>query len=348
MPLTGAQITQLAKEFEMQWDLPTLTLFTSNHLNINLGNMAPDGDFYNRAVKLLTALSCEIPPRDNELLEKLLTCQNARLRNIAGELLIPPFFSPTNDPHDAILLGKEAFVDRAELREQLRDFTKASRNSTRVLIVRGDEPGGKSYSYTFLHHLAAHSAGATTKRLRLSGTSYTPRQLMEQIFHLLGLNLSKLPRMADDPQLASIRPLINAFMGQVVNLQRPYWLAIDDINDPTVTPSIRDVIYAIACSVESDKPENLWVALLGYNAEIIDGEMRWIAQDDARFPDAACLAKHFQFMADAGPIPLSAQEAHHYADVLLTKFPELTKEAMTRLTPLIEDIGDKLRQGKRP
>ena len=94
--------------------------------------------------------------------------------------------------------------------------------------------------------------------------------------------------MADEPQLARIHPLINSLMGQVVHLKRRYWLAIDDINDPAVTPPIRDVLYAIACSVEDDRPENLWLALLGYNSLITDSELRWVAQDDARFPDVTC------------------------------------------------------------
>jgi hypothetical protein len=349
MPLTGAQIKRLADELDRQWDLPTLKLFTSDHLDVNLDNLTPDGSLKERAVKLITYLNSQLPPRDRELLEKLRVRQNTPLRNVANELLKPPFFAPrSDDPHDAIVLGRAAFVDRAQLREKLREFTNPSPNTTRVLIIRGDEPCGKSYSWAFLRHLAATTVGAIPQRLQLSGTSYTPKQFMEQAFALLGLNQAALPPMTDDPQLARIDPLINAFRGQIVQLQRRYWLVIDDLNDPSVTPLIRETAYAIAFSVEDIRPDDLWVALLGYNAQITDPELQWVAQDDARFPDGALLAEHFQHMAEVGPLPLTRQRAREYADLLLAKFPELTKEAMTSLTPLIGEMGEKLQLGERP
>lgn len=348
MPLTGAQITRLANELAKEWDIPTLNLFASDYLDINLDKLTLGSELKERAFKLITMLNSQLPPRDGEMLEKLRVCHNARLRNVAIELLTPLFFSPTEDPHDAIVLGKTVFVDRAELRQKLREFTSPSPYTTRVLIIRGDEPCGKSYSWSFLRHLAATSVGAIPQRLRLKDTSYTPKELIEQVFSLLDMDRTKLPPMIDEPQLAHTGPLMNAFKGQLAALQRRYWLAIDDINDPSVTPPIRETTYAIAYSVEEARPENLWVALLGYNALITDDELRWVAQDDARFPDAALLAEHFQYMANAGPKPLRLPKAREYADLLLAKYPELTKEAMTKLTPLIERFGEKLKMGQRP
>jgi hypothetical protein len=347
--MTGAQINRLADELDRQWDIPALRLFASDHLDLSLDNLAPEGGLKERAVKLITYLNSRLPPRDRELLEGLRDRQNARLRDVANDLLKPPFFSPRNDdPHHAIVLGRAAFVDRAELREKLREFTNPSANTTRVLITRGDEPCGKSYSWAFLRHLAATTVGAIPQRLQLSGTSYSPKQFVEQAFALLGLNQAALPPMTDNPQFARIDPLINAFKGQIVQMPRRYWLVIDDLNDPSVTPPIREIAYAIAYSVEDIRPDNLWVALLGYNTQITDPDLQWVAQDDARFPDGALLAEHFQGMAEVGPTPLTPQRAREYADLLLAKFPELTKEAMTSLTPLIGDMGEKLRRGERP
>jgi hypothetical protein len=352
VPLTGRQITSLINVIDEQWDLEHLALFAQDNLDINIYNLAPEGDLKTRAFKLINELnSVYFPPRDDELLERLQTCQNARLRQVASELLQPSFYSPTRDPHDAIVLGKWAFVDRAELRHKLREFTQPTHNTTRVLIIRGDKPCGKSYSWWFLRHLAKSSVGVTPLHLelgQLSEAGWTPRQFIEEVFKLLDLDPAKLPPMTGGPQSDRIRPLISAFIGQIVGLQRRYWLVIDDINDQNIEKSIRDTVYGIAYSVEDTKPDNLWVALLGYNEMIPGTTLRLVLLDEARFPDAALLAEHFQFMAKMGPRPIRPSEAREYADLLLARFPELTKEAMTTLTPDIEKVGERLRLGERP
>jgi hypothetical protein len=338
----------LVDELDQQWSPLELRLFARDHLNVNLENLAPDATMEELAYKLINELnSVSFPPRDTEMLEKFRTYGNARLREIAAELLLPSFYSPTNDPHDAIVLGRAVFVDRAELRQKLREFTNPTPNTTRVLIIRGDEPCGKSYSWPFLRHLAKTSVGVHPLRMGLSEFNDTPRHFVEEIFTLLNLNQAALPPRTDETGTARFRPLINAFKGEIVRMQQRYWLVIDDINDPGVSPLIRDTVYAIAYSVEDTRPDNLWVILLGYNARITDIELRWVAQDNARFPDAALLAEHFQLMSRENPNPLTAQEARAYADLLLAKFPKLTKEAMTELTPLIEHMGEKIRQGER-
>jgi hypothetical protein len=154
--------------------------------------------------------------------------------------------------------------------------------------------------------------------------------------------------MTDDPQLARIDPLINWFKGQLVNLKKPYWLVIDDLNDPSTTPSMREAAYAIAYVVEELKPQNLWVTLLGYNPPVTDPELRHIVQDDPRFPDAVTVAKHFQSVAKAGPAPLTHDKARQMADLLLVKFAKLDKESMIKLTEMIEGIGEKLKLGLQP
>jgi hypothetical protein len=74
-----------------------------------------------------------------------------------------------------------------------------------------------------------------------------------------------------------------------------------------------------------------------------------VAQEDAQFPNAALLAEHFKVMAAAGPPPpLEDDQALEYAELLLSRYPELNKEAMSDLTPRVEEMGEKLRNGERP
>ena len=349
MILNGAQIIRLVEEIEAQSSLQILEM-QANSVEINLPNLAPSLGLKESAIKLLTKLNTQMPPRIDQFLELLIQANNARLRQVARELLTPTYYSPNGDVHDAILLGKTAFVARDELRKSLRQFTNFSPATTRVLIVSGDEPGGKSYSWKFLRHLAG-AFGFYAVTLRLKGTSYTPRQLFEQVYLLLGLDPATIPQLTDDPQQARIDSLLNAFKGKFSSLTKRYWLVIDDINDPSVTPAIRETLHGIASSVEDLRPENLWVALIGYNTPItptFNPDWREVAVDHAEFPSPAMVAKHFALVSARSAAPLTPARAQEIADLLFSKFPTLDKEAMIQLTTLFESMGEKLQEGLQP
>lgn len=348
MPLTSHQINGLADAIQANWDFSGFTMFAKDYWELDPGNLAPNAGLKVQARTFINELNSRPQPGDRDLLVKLRDHSGVpALADIAKNLLDPPYLSPTQDPHDAILLGREAFVDRGLLRDNLREFTNPSPITTRVLVIRGDGPCGKSYSWSFLRYLAKTTLGADGTLVRLAEVGFTePRELMEDVFLRLGLDLDRLPRLPDNPQLArTIRPLVSAFIGQARRLADRYWLVIDDINDRKVRPEIRDTAYAIARSVEQEKPTNLWVVLIGYNTAITDEDLRWIKQDDARFPDAELLAQHFQSVATAGGRPITPEKARGYADVILGAVSELTKAAMISLTPIIESVDHSLRHG---
>ena len=348
MPLSLQQIGQLANEFDInQWDLPRLTLFAAS-FNVNLGNLAMNG-FKETAYSFVMEMNRGVPPRDRELLLALSRENNERLADVAREMLRPGFFPP-GDAHEALLLGRTAFVARKELREKISEFTNPGPNDTHVLIVRGSEPGGKSYSWEFLRHLAISVAGVQPVRLNLKGTNYTPRQFVQQAMNLLRLKPDQdLPELADNPQLARTSPLLNSFKGRFVDLDRPYWLVIDDLNEPSVTPAVRETAYAMAFVVEELKPDKLWLVLLGYNPEIIDPDLRWVAQDDANFPGASSVARFFVSIAQASGTPLETAQAEQIANLLFNQYPKkLDKEAMGRLTVAFEQMSQKIRSGQTP
>lgn len=267
---------------------------------------------------------------------------------MAADLLRPGFLSPTVNPLDAIVLGETAFIDRAPLRTRLKKFINPSLYTTRVLIVRGEEPCGKSYSWQFLQHLAFSSVGAQARRLQLKKTNYTPRQFLEQAWYLLRLDRATLPALADSPQLAKIDPLINAFKGQLDTLSKRYWLVIDDLNEPNVTPEIRETAYAMASAVEEEKPENLWIALLGYNEPVAGENLMRAAIDDAEFPTANLVANHLEMVAQLSGNTLATARAREIANLLFKQYPKLNRDAMSELRLKVEQMGEKLRQGLQP
>lgn len=348
MTLTLQQISKIADAISDQLDFPTLETSIASHLlNFPVANIAGQGTLKQQAYNFIKYLNEYRPPRDREFLQVLAQHPNAVLQRLANDLLTPGFFPPAKPACDAILLGRLAFVDRQDLRSVVRDFINPSLYTTHVLIVRGEQPGGKSYSWHYLQHLAFH-LGATAMRLRLRDASYTPRHLFENVGRLLRLDLSGLPPMTDEPQLSRTDPLVSWFKGQIVSMERPYWLVIDDLNEPSATKPMREAAYAIACAVEEIKPENLWVALLGYNDPIANPDLQFVALDDARFPDAAHVAEHFQCIANESPQTLTPARAREIADLVFAKVAHLDRENMPKITSLIQQIGEKLRLGQQP
>jgi hypothetical protein len=269
------------------------------------------------------------------------------IKNAANRLLTPTYYIPTDDPHDAIVLGRFPFIGRPILRQVIREFTHPSAYSARVLVIRGDAPGGKSYSWWYLHHLAVSMVNATALVLHLKDTGYTPRQLFEQVALLLSIPTADLPDMTDNPQFARVDELVNWLKGRLPSLVRPYWLVIDDLNDESVTPALREAAYAIAYCAEVQKM-NLWIALLGYSPPITDPSLRFILQEDAQFPEAAFVATYLARLAGLSPLPLPPARAQELANLIFSKYPNMDKESMDKISQEVEVMGQKLRIGQQP
>ena len=296
MPLTGTDVARLAGTLDAQLDLPGLQLLAAD-LGITLAGVTGGGTIKMQALELISHLNGSMPPRDRELLEKLRNHPNAEMKRVAADLLAPTFLSPTGDPHDAVLLGKLAFVARPELRRVIREFTSPTPNSTRVLVVRGEHPGGKSYSFEFLRHLAFSAVGAQAIRVRALGID-SPRELLRRALLQLGLSTATLVDPTDAPQPArAVEALMPSFSGELLKLNARFWLAIDDLNDEKVTRELRESALAMAKSVEELKSQYLWVALLGYNDPITDNELRHIAIEDAEFPSEVVAAEFLEIVA---------------------------------------------------
>ena len=348
MPLSSTQVNQLADAFDNYWDLEKLVEF-ADLLGVKLNNLAPDGTVKTRAGKFISEMNSSQPPRDREMLEKLLIEGNDGLRRIAEDLLRPAFISKMdNDPYHAISLGRAAFLNREELRRELREFTDPRPDKTRVLIVRGQEPCGKSYTWRFLQHLALNKVGADFHRMRLKESNPTTREFFETVGRRLGLNLAKdsFPKVTDDPQEAKTHPYIDWLDGQLNTLNRPQWLIIDDLNHQEVKKTTREAAYALACLAEERKT-NLWVALLGYNEAVTDSELDYIAEDEAVFPDPSSVAQYFECLSRTGPLPLTPEEAREWAELLFTAQTTIDKEVMSTLKKQIENLGEKFKRGQR-
>jgi hypothetical protein len=341
MPLNERQISDLARAIETYLSLSDL-IQLADRIDLTLGSIAPDGSLLTRAEVLLKTVNTGRPPRDRELLEAIVQRGPAGLKTIANQLLTPTYHPP--NARDAVLLGRTGFFGRDGLRQGVEDFARPSHFTSRILIIEGYDPGGKTYSWEYLRHRAVE-AGAVPRRLGLKDAAYEPRDLVEAVGQLLRLDVGTLPRLVDRPQHMRTNALLMWFQGQLDDIRRAYWLVIDDLNEPAVSREIRACAYALAKIVEQVKPDNLWVALLGYNEQIIDREMRNCVHDMAAFPTPAMFARDFIKLAAISSVPLSPERANKYAELLFSRHQIIDRTAMDELTSAAELLGQKLLKG---
>lgn len=351
MKLLPNQIRLLVDQIHLYWNPDKLNLFASD-MGVNLFNEVQPGNMRAITYEFISGLNSEQPPRIGQMLTLLAEDPNQALAGAAKRLNKRPYESPTGDEHDAVLLGDLAFIGRPELRDILRDFSYADNFSVRMLVLRGGEPCGKTYSWWFIDHLAKQ-AGANIQRIRLKDADYTPRELFKALRVQFELSKYGFPKLKDDPQESKIHPYITWLKGKLSSLDRHCWLVIDDLNHPNVRPSTREAAYAIGKLAQVNKG-NLWVVLVGYNEAITERELRKRKEETPQFPSEEAVAEFLQFVATLGPRPLTAERARQIAKAAYQKQRQECedlkdiKESMERLTPYIEDIAEQLKAGNQP
>lgn len=355
MLLGEQQVAKLAEIITETWNEGALTQLASDHLDVDLSALSLRTTFSERAHALITHFTTASPRGDRRLLQALRDHGNASVGALARQYLADePFFSPTDQPYEAIVIRRSAFVDRRDLREELAAFANA-RPWTGVLVVSGTGTCGKSYTWELLRHVAAY-ANVTPIMLRcldrFDQPRYSePRELVEAVFRVLGLKPDdSLPSRIDDPQPARTVPdLVDAFVGHLPALPRPCWLVIDNLDHPALPSIVRETALELAKAVETHQPDRLWLALLGYDEAFGDGfDLNQVVRDDARFPSVEDLAEHLTHLAKAGGHPPEPDQARQWAAALVTKYPGETKAERMVLTRAIEDMGKKILSGDRP
>ncbi|MGB8860311.1 MAG: hypothetical protein WCC60_13680 [Ilumatobacteraceae bacterium] len=338
MPIQRAEIKQIARAISDGWTGSELALKLNDHLGVSLADVMPPAETYPEGVvKVVCNLCARQPSLRAPLLWLMRDHGTSDMVTVAVELLTPSYFSPSGLPIDAMTLGPRSFIDRADLRQRLAAFEQPSLYTSRVAVIAGEQPGGKSYSWYFLQHLAAAWGVGNIQSLSLSKLSpLSPYHLVASALQLLHLEGVSLPPFIDTPQLAHVNPLEIAFQGALPQLEDRFWLVIDDLNDVAVDTIVKEMAYAMARAAEQLK-SNLFVVLIGYNQPIMDELFSFAVRDSARFPDASEIAHHVTQLVNRGGVELvTSEEVLQRAEKLLLDLPQPSREQMLLMRNTID------------
>lgn len=223
------------------------------------------------------------------------------------------------NPYRSTLLGggAEVFMDRAELRRSVRELVDDPRRM--VLLVDGAPDSGRSYTFSYIRHLAQHCE-FTPVRVVLSRTSTAVEVLQqlatwvvpETIAHRTGpppLNAIQL----NDPQ-ARLQNDANSVVRWATASEDRFWLVFDECDKLDVNSDVWDCIGKLAQAIyDNARPESApRLVLLGYSPSMphLPHEVRkYQSWDTARVveeTDLRCFFRELFTGSPEPPVPSSA------------------------------------------
>ncbi len=346
MRLTLQQIDKLVDLIPKAFTLADYRMFLDDELGITLDNIAPDGTYEKRILKSIEFLNSEPGGRGDELLHALkVKTTNVAAQKLLSQIARHDYVSPTRDADDAIMMGKLAFVNRSGLRKLLIDFYSPDDFTSHVLQIRGESVSGKSHSWNLIRHIALKRSNAKPVRIKLDRLdSGDPVSLMSHI--RLNLNLSEegWPLLPDDPQdTQAAKQLASWFHGKMATIEEPIWLVIDDLNGPKPTPETKELIEHLAVLVDTHKPDNLWLVLVGFERQITDDVGRHMLEDEAFAPEHADVKAFFKMLGKSYDQELEEAALDALADKALKSIgPPLDHKKLQTLSHNIERMTQKI------
>lgn len=201
-----------------------------------------------------------LPPWLQQILSKI--AETSAIKKILDKIATPPPDWKTTllpNSFDAFWLSRLGlpFVNRLKLRESLRRLNAPTGPS--VLIINGPARSGKSYSVELLYHAVEENIKPSEKnalvpviRITLQpgmGASLTAETLAQLIVSRITSKPKPLPILdADQDIVTSDRMnehLCDWIVDNAVESGAQWWVALDGLNDPDLTPTTRNFISKI-------------------------------------------------------------------------------------------------------
>lgn len=184
--------------------------------------------------------------------------------------LARPAAAPAAGPADVSavfgvhLVWRRPFLDRAPLREHMRDLL--SESATRVLVVTGERQSGRSYTWLYITHLRDHLRTFTPVLVDFSewvGRICTPLDVMTEIAAQLRLRQPTVDR--DAPGAAQAQQLRTWLVGELPADPGAQWVIVfDSIDHARLSQDTVQLMEYIAGAALLQRHPGLRVVLLGY------------------------------------------------------------------------------------
>ncbi|MET7405704.1 effector-associated domain EAD1-containing protein [Streptomyces parvulus] len=173
------------------------------------------------------------------------------------------------DPFGALLVGggrSRAFIDRAELREVLREMLHTE--GGKVLIVEGDPRSGKTWTW----HLLCHVLG--NRRIvpyKIDLTAYEPpvevHDIVAALEDQIGWSMDEVDVYGSED--AKVRRLVNLTKQRTRALTEDHWLVFDGLAATDLAPPALRLVERLAEAVaDGEMGTHMHMVLIAYDGQL--------------------------------------------------------------------------------
>lgn len=200
---------------------------------------------------------------------------NSKLADIRRRISVAP--PPAPDPLASRILDTGMpFLDRSELREQLRFLAQQAANLQPILVVSGPARSGKSYSTEYIDHFSYRQkiSQITTYRYSLKkedGLQTDGFSVARRLVSLMGRPLTDVP-----PPLANHERLASALAEWVLNNAMQvsatggHWFVLDNFREPLLRDDTLQFVIALCDLVTNGQFKNRCrLILIGFDPSLL-------------------------------------------------------------------------------
>ncbi|MFH8250174.1 hypothetical protein ACH3VR_07405 [Microbacterium sp. B2969] len=167
------------------------------------------------------------------------------------------------DHTTATIIGRRPFVDRVNLRENLKSLFNA--DGDKVLIVNGPPSSGRSYTWVLISYVAKKTSGFDTRLIDLSmfsDTQATPVDVARMIAATFGWPPPEVDETAMDATNARVlRPWIAQHLSEIGKV----CLVFDGLDGANVAETTLEFIGSIASAAGNDELGECRIVLLAFD-----------------------------------------------------------------------------------
>lgn len=221
---------------------------------------------------------------------------DSKLQALQRQLRVPP--PPSANPLDATLLADGSpFVNRARLRQRLRQLAAPAAAARPILVVSGPDGAGKSYSGRYIDHFQYAQTPAPAGQalnvcpLRFDpddiGLALGPEHVARDLVALMGRPWADLPPPDTNLKL-HLRQLAAWVLGHAAQSGGTHWLVFDNFKGERLRPETREFLVVLTDLVTHGVfPRHCRIILTGFDRSAltvdpgkIDEDKVQLASDD--------------------------------------------------------------------
>jgi hypothetical protein len=275
--------------------------------------------------------------KDNLVLQAVVT---AVLESLRATAAAPPGSAPGRQ----LLLNRRPFLNRQTLWTKLGSFAAGS-GADRLLLVRGEEASGKSYSEYLISYFAAPSNAAfvSVDAPAVAQGELEAPPLAARIAARFGGEATGGP--IDDLSQAARQGKWHeeTLIPRLANLRQPTWLMIDGLNKVPLGRSALDLLIRLCRAVELNECPELWLILVGLNGPELGSRYDgFIPDDEACAPKVEDVKEFIRVVATSAGKQVGPEALDEYATELCTTLG--AKPSHASWTAFHRRLADKCRK----